>query len=336
MLIMLRAVRSNCIITPLLGNLESPTLERVAAAQRQQIVNYVNSAPLTIADVSAATTAISASLFPAMEKEALIQALADSMVTTTAQKATKFQNWESMWEFMPEGVWESEGTPAFATNALQFLIGAGLRKPSEGTFRAMAVGFLLGGEDKGTAMAYDANQRQASLNMVKNWFRNEAGAFNNVVSLVYELPHKPQLLQRSLAEELYGEQAAPGKNRLANVDFQTMLSNTRCRKNKTPYLGNTQPAVTWQGIEALLSQLAIGQQTTTPPPALTGFRIRPHAIANVAASPVVPWSQHMSTPQRPASSTSSPSLPASTPQHLALLPHAALQAPATSPLQLVH
>ena len=328
MLIMLRAVRSNCIITPLLGSLQSPTLERVAAAQRVQIVNFINSTPLTIADVSATTTAISVSLFPAMEKEAIIQALADAMVTTTAQKVTKFQNWEKMWEFMPERVWESEGTPEFAAKALQFLICAGLRKPSEGTFRAMVVGFLLGGEDKGTAMTYDANQRQASLTMVKNWFRSEVAPYNNVVSVVYELPHKPQLLQRSLAEELYGEQAAPGKNRLANVDFQTMLSNTRCRKNKTPYLGNTQPAVTWQGIEALLSQLAIGQQTTTPPPALTGIQIRPHAIANVAASPVVPWSQHMSTPQRPGSSTSS------TP--LALPPPGALQDPATSPLQQVH
>jgi len=333
---MLRAVRSNCIITPLLGNLESPTLERVAAAQRQQIVNYVNSAPLTIADVSAATTAISASLFPAMEKEAIIQAFADSMVTTNAQKATKFQNWERMWEFMPEEVWESEGTPQFALNAMKFLIRAGLRKPSEGTFRAMAVGFLLGGEDKGTAMAYDANQRQASLNMVKGWFRNEAAAYNNVVSVVYELPHKPQLLQRSLAEELYGEQAAPGKNRLANVDFQTMLSNTRCRKNKTPYLGNTQPAVTWQGIEALLSQLAIGQQTMTPPPALTGLHFNRPAVGNVTASPVVPWSQCMSTPQKSDSSTSSPALPAPTPQHLALVPQSAFQDPETSPLQQVH
>ena len=67
----------------MLGNLKSPTFERVAATQRGQIVDYIHSAPCTIADVSAASLAINASMFPTMEKEALIEALANTMTTST-------------------------------------------------------------------------------------------------------------------------------------------------------------------------------------------------------------------------------------------------------------
>ena len=262
-----------------------------------QIVNYIHSSPCTIADVSAATTAINASLFPTMDKEALIEALANTMVTSTPHQASKFQNWERMWEFMPEDVWESEGTAEFAAKAIAFLLRAGLRAPTEGTYRTMAVGLLLACEGKDKAMEYDPNRRQAAFNMVKGWFRSEAAAYKNVFSVVHDLPQKPQLIQRSLPEKLYGVRAAPGKNLLAHVDFQTLLFNTRCRKSRTPYLANAQPAVTWQGIETLLSQMMSGQQTMAPHPTLLWLQMTPQAVANVTASPVVPWAPHMFTPQ---------------------------------------
>ena len=197
----------------------------------------------------------------------------------------------------PEDVWESEGTAQFAAKAIAFLLRAGLRPPTESTYRTMAVGLLLAGEGKDKAMEYDPHRRQAAFNMVKGWFLCEAAAYKNVLSVVHDLPQKPQLIQRSLSEKLYGERATPGKNLLAHVEFQTLLFNTRCRKSRTPYLGNAQPAVTWQGIEALHSQMMSGQQTMAPHPTLLWLQMKPQAVANVPASPVVPWSQHMFTPQ---------------------------------------
>ena len=280
-------------------------------------MNYIHSAPCTIADVSAASLAINASMFPTMEKEALIEALANTMTTSTPHQASKSQNWERLWEFLPEDVWESEGTAEFAAKAIGFLLRAGLRSPTEGTFKSMAVGLLLGGEDKATAMEYDVDRRQAAFNMVKTWFRTEVAPYKNVSSVVHELPQQPQLLLRCQAEELYGERAAPGKNRLAHVDFQTMLFNTRCRKSKT---GHSAPAVTWQGIETLVSQVLNKQQTVASNvPFMQGFQMTQKAVANVPASPLVPWTQ-----------TPSP------PRQLALMPHAGVVAQATPPPQQVH
>ena len=266
-------------------------------------------------------------MFPNMDKEALIEALANTMTTSAPHQASKFQNWERLWEFMPDDVWQSEGTAEFASKAIAFLLRAGLRSPTEGTFRTMAVGLLLGGEDKDKAKDYDANMRQSALNMVKTWFRNEVAPYKNIPTVVQDLPQMPQLLRRDQSEQLYGERAAPGKNRLAQVDFQTVLCNTRCRRSKTPCSGLNMPtAVTWQSIETLVTQALHKQQTMAHNVAVPQqLQLKPQPVANVTASPIVPWTQHMLTPPKEERDTSPNGLAAPTPTHLMLPPPAGYQ-----------
>ena len=173
-LILLWSARSHRRTTPLLGALTDPSFTRVAGIQCTNLVQYFSSASCTATEASAATIAVSKSLFPQAMKDKIIDAIATSMAGCGIQAQSKFQYWEQMWEFMPEDVWATMGTAEFPANAMQFLLRAGLRSPSEATFKATSTEFLFGSADKDHAMTMDVSTRQTGLNMAKTWFRTEA------------------------------------------------------------------------------------------------------------------------------------------------------------------
>ena len=166
-LILLWSARSHRRTTPLLGALTDPSFTRVAGIQCTNLVQYFSSASCTATETSAATIAVSKSLFPQAMKDKIIDAIATSMAGCGIQAQSKFQYWEQMWEFMPEDVWATMGTAEFPANAMQFLLRAGLRSPTEGTFKAMSTGMLLGGAEKDNAKSLEANSRQSSLRMTR-------------------------------------------------------------------------------------------------------------------------------------------------------------------------
>ena len=104
---------------------------------------------------------------------------------------------------MPEDVWATLGTEEFPGTALHFLLRAGLRSPTEGTFKVMSTGFLLGGQDKEHAMTLDATSRQSTVKMTNLWFRGEAKQLTDVKQLILtDFPKEAQHLHHSYAEEL--------------------------------------------------------------------------------------------------------------------------------------
>ena len=69
-----------------------------------------------MADMASVTTAMASSSFPEEDKKALMLVVAScSVVSPTAAAETKFQNFETLGEYLPASVVDRAGTSDFTT-----------------------------------------------------------------------------------------------------------------------------------------------------------------------------------------------------------------------------
>ena len=203
--------------------------------QCERLLEAVRCAPLTISQAGFAATEVEKSVFDDEQKNKITEAIAQTMTTpgiTPLALPDRFQHWERMWEFMPHDVWLKMGQKEFCDSAITFLMKAGLRKPSEGTYRVLAVGFMLGGEDKERAMQYTDDQKTTMLKTTKEWFKMMVAKFNGAPIIVDSLPHGQRAFTSSIAEKLYGSAGAPAKCALPDVKYHELLNSFKCRRSK--------------------------------------------------------------------------------------------------------
>ena len=263
--------------------------------QCERILQGLRCAPLTISQAGFATNEVQNSLFDDEQKNKITEAIAQTMTTpgiTPQSQPDKFQQWERLWEFMPYDVWLKMGHKDFCECAILFLLKMGLRKPSEGTYRVLAVGFMLGGEEKKRAMQYTDDQKTTMLKTTKDWFKMMAAKFNGVPIIVHSLPHGHRAFTSSIAEKLYGSAGAPAKCALPDVKYHELLNKFRCRRS------NNVPQAAQTNLRSILEAFA-NRFSNIDQPRLQGLQFtqlgpKPQDQPALAPKgPMVPWTNNV-------------------------------------------
>ena len=193
---------------------------------------------------------------------------------------------------MPHDVWLKMGRVDFCESAIMFLMKMGLRKPSEGTYRVLAVGFMLGGEDKERAMQYTDDQKTTMLKTTKEWFKMMVAKMNGAPIIVDSLPHGQRAFTSSIAEKLYGSAGAPAKCALPDVKFHELLNTFRCRRSNT--VPKAAQANLQHVLEAVLNRIPNIDQPRLQGLQFTQLGPKPQDQPALAPKgPMVPWSNNV-------------------------------------------
>ena len=81
-----------------------------------------------------------------------------------------YQHYESAAHFVPQRVWEKikEGT---SDDFFELLTKLGLRSPSEATFQAMAIIFMVAGDGEDEALSLSVESKNHVVKAVKKWWK---------------------------------------------------------------------------------------------------------------------------------------------------------------------
>ena len=143
------------------------TYTRVAVAQTKQLQDIITAGNFSLLELAPVMVAIEESGFPEESKKTLQACIGDASVIGKVDAAKGFQNWETVCSLLPESVWAGD----FASQLMEFMVSAGLRSPTEGTFRTLSSHILLFTDGPEKAMAMSRESRDMSIEMVKQWFR---------------------------------------------------------------------------------------------------------------------------------------------------------------------
>ena len=180
--------------------------------------------------------ALSNSVFPAEEKSRLLEAVAIRMSGSgSVASDQKFQNYTSLIHFIPRALVPHVGGPQFMLMLCKFLAEQlHLRKPSEFTYKEMAVIVSLaeGGPEK--AMQKTNDERSYTLRSTKDAFRSVTAGLDTPSTWIWTLPQSPAELQ-----QLYPTVYAAGFPEFPPVplDIDKLLlehlrGSYRCRKSR--------------------------------------------------------------------------------------------------------
>ena len=218
-------------------------INRVATAQRIQLQEQFRKAKTSIVGISDIMTAIDASSFPQLDKDAMKDVLTKCNVVGGITES-KFQNWESLMAFPSSSMVAAKGTGAFTTKTLHLYLRMGLRDPSEKTFRALADLISIGTQGMEKAMTMNSDQRQAALDSVKALFRNAVnGLPPSDLALLPSTPEDLQVAYPEAYDRAYSTDP-PGVLEIDPLNLQLFRGPGRCRKEKASrVLTVVQPAV---------------------------------------------------------------------------------------------
>ena len=142
--------------------------------------------------------ALSNSVFPAEEKSRLLEAVAIRMSGSgSVASDQKFQNYTSLIHFIPRALVPHVGGPQFMLMLCKFLAEQlHLRKPSEFTYKEMAVIVSLAEVGPEKAMQKTNDERSYTLRSTKDAFRSVTAGLDTPSTWIWTLPQSPAELQR--------------------------------------------------------------------------------------------------------------------------------------------
>ena len=142
--------------------------------------------------------ALSNSVFPANEKSRLLEAVAMSMSGSGSVAGDqKFQNYTSLIHFIPRALVPHVGGPHFMLMCCKFLAEQlHLRKPSEFTYKEMAIIVSLADVGPEKAMQKTVDERAYTLRSTKDAFRSAAAGLDTPSTWIWTLPQSPAELQQ--------------------------------------------------------------------------------------------------------------------------------------------
>ena len=242
-----------------LERIDAAAFAAVAEKQRRRVELAIQSKSLTLEDMAAITNGVAASKFPQTDKDAILRATVATEVMTPSAGSSKFQNFETILNFLPSSLVNLAGTASFNTGLVHFALRLGLRKPSEVTFKELAILMLIGTEGIEKAVAFSLESRAAMIETCKAWFRKAVAKMPAPAPWVTQLPDSPADLKVShpdLHEAIYSTDP-PAKLSVDHVHLEMMRSSTRCRKMKSrsfASLPQTAPpgVVTWTDLRQFM------------------------------------------------------------------------------------
>ena len=142
--------------------------------------------------------ALSNSVSPANEKSRLLEAVAMSMSGSGSVAGDqKFQNYTSLIHFIPRALVPHVGGPHFMLMFCKFLAEQlHLRKPSEFTYKEMAIIVSLAEVGPEKAMQKTVDERAYTLRSTKDAFRSAAAGLDTPSTWIWTLPQSPAELQQ--------------------------------------------------------------------------------------------------------------------------------------------
>ena len=203
----------------------------VSRQQALAVTAFIRHSSLTLAELAPVATAAEQSHFEDDHKQSIIDTIASQGVEEPG--GTKFQNWESVFDMLPASILAKVGTGSFAPAVLEWCLSCGLTKPTEGTYRMLAMNFLLDAEGFTKASQMDATCRHEAINMMKKWFRSIVPS--DAVNLGFDLPKTAFEFEReqpAIYRRVYSLGDLPQPSPFNAVHVAFLMKNTTCRQPK--------------------------------------------------------------------------------------------------------
>ena len=271
---------ASTVLQGLLG-VDAASHAMVASAQRQRIEAAIRqSKNCSIQDMAGLSQAISSAAFPPDDKKALMMALASTSPVSPASATSESarQNSESVSTFLPASVTDRVGTIAFSTSLLQFVFKLGLRRPSEYTYRELALISLVGTDGMDRALQMSSQTRNSMMESMKLLFKRAATNMPPASPYLPTLPATPrdlEILHKDFFDGLYGGDPIKPLE-VDSVQYQLLRSGTPCRKERNGFSKSSASAgssanggmVSWADLNTIMATMqgrhiapSLGQQS---------------------------------------------------------------------------
>lgn len=206
----------------LLDALQSTSATQATEFSKKQgsaIVARVAQLPmLGAADAAKLASMISAAKFAKGDMAVMLEAIANKTSAEPADVSQKKgQSYEAYFAFLPEAVWASMSQNA-PEELFMHLHALGLRRPSEPTAQAMAVGLLLTSAGLEKSMAHTMAARTHMVKTTKSWFLKSCNGLGAPAEWCWRLPPTPAKLQQ-IHPKLYAAAFAKGPPVACKLDM---------------------------------------------------------------------------------------------------------------------
>ena len=147
---------------------DGKTFEAVLAKQQQPLTNTIRLAlaDLHVQDIAPIVRELSTAALPDDFRQELLLLIGTGQ-SIAGGAGSKFQDWESLWAFCTTSVCTHKGSQQFSPAFMKLILGMGLRKPSECTYKQMSLILLVGAEGLDRALTYSPKTRKGLLDSVK-------------------------------------------------------------------------------------------------------------------------------------------------------------------------
>ena len=191
---------------------------------------------LHMKEMGSVMRSIENSAFQLSVRNKLMQKLAEAPLFDESElvNASKFQIWEPLGKFVPTSIASIKGTTAFGPRLIQFVLNGGLEKPSEKTFRELALAILLGTGGLDATWQMSQDDRMAAVESTKVLFRKAREGREPTRSLMMRLPDTPAKLHTihpGVYQTWYTGDPPHGLG-INDLTMGMLRGSTRCRKEK--------------------------------------------------------------------------------------------------------
>jgi hypothetical protein len=159
----------------IMQHVDGLTKASMSKTHTEHVIKVINRSSFTMSELDELGKAAVAVALMTDDKERVLQALsakydAKALGPSETPGADLYQNYESAAHFVPQRVWEKikEGS---SDNFFELLAKLGLRSPSEATFQAMAIIFMVAGDGEDKALSLSVESKNHVVKAVKKWWK---------------------------------------------------------------------------------------------------------------------------------------------------------------------
>jgi hypothetical protein len=208
---------------------------RIEESQAKLLSSSFSKGGLDMHGVAKLIESISSSAFKPSVQDVLKKHLAEAPMCELEMDAeSSFQNWESLHKFVPQSIASISGTVAFGCELMKFVIRGGLWKPSEKTYRMLALTMLVGSAKVETILGMPKEDRIDAIESTKDLYRKALDG-KEPSRLMMKLPATPAKLQVACPElyQTWYRDDPPVGLAVDDLSMDILRAGTRCRKEKT-------------------------------------------------------------------------------------------------------
>ena len=218
---------------------DSAAWTRVSGSQKDLIILGLQKGNWPMVDLAPLATLVRMSAFTSEDQTGMFAAMArlkacNGELPVPPNSSVNMQDWETIVGFVPENVWNAEGTGSFGMMLMEFILAMGLRNPTAGTSQVLSLLTLVGGEGVPKVAAMSPEARLHATRSWKKWMKRAADKKAKPEPWVAVLPLSPQDLQVQYpdlhASVFAASRAAP--ERIDPAKFEILRANTPMRAPK--------------------------------------------------------------------------------------------------------